>query len=684
MASIQTVGRRRAPGTRVFRTAGVGLNAGVSVSDIGFIGIAKKGPLDKRVECPDFETFEKNFGGYYNSNYLYPSVKAAFEAGENNIGTVHVVRIAGSGAAVASKMLDSYSGASDNTILAQAKSPGAGFTVELNDLKFQAGMTSSLSSGTTSVVLDNVSLVEQGDLIQFNGTGAGATYAFVQNVAVSTKTVTILPPLGMGGGTLTSGTQAYISTVHKSRTTLTSNYSSGTSSLAVLSPGQFFRGQRIYVSDKTNHGTAVVKGINGSNIVLQSPIGSNISASGSFVVSQEFNLDVYEDGILEETHQFLSLEDEAACPNEIDHIEVRLSGELNESKIVVLADQDAEDSTTAQSHLTGFESILAIPITFSNVTLTGGSDGATPTASEWLGTDSVSNPTGIYLFNKTNNVRAIGMPGQTTVSTVKAAQQYCESHPTKGDCQFITDVPLASDDYDEALNYRKVTLAIATPYVELLYPWVYVQHPEAAGSNIQMPLSPFYMGLLSKANTVAGLKQNAAGVIHGVLPGSVLGLTKEIGMTEHGLLNEAGIICAVFSENFGYHIQGVRTLNVIENGFHWANIQHLTNYIQASLHTIGLPFVMLPNTSDTRIRLREAVDRFMKALFDNGEFEPTDNKELAYNVKCDSENNTKPIVNAGNLVCDVSFNGPSPAEVVNFRLGRRDNNTFVSKFSQAA
>lgn len=683
MAGIQTVGRRRAPGTRVFRVGGQdGLNAGVSVSDIGIIGISKKGPLNKRIECSDFETFEKRYGGYYNSNYLYPSVKAAFEAGEPDIGIVHVVRIAGSGACVASAMADSYSGTGDNTALVKARDPGAGFLLQFESLKAQAGLTSSLSSGTTSVTLDNVSLIEQGDLLQFNGATSPATYAMVQNVAVSTKTVTILKPLGMSG-TLTSGTQVYTSTTHKSRTTLTSNYSSGSSSLAVLSAGQFFRGQRIYVSDKTNHGTGIVKGINGSNIVLQSPIGSSINSSGSFVVSQEFDLDVYEDGILTETHPFLSLEDEAACPNDLDHIEQRLSGELNQSNLIELTDQDAEDSLTAQSHLTGFESIIAIPLTFSKKSLTGGSDGATPTVSEWIGTDSVTNPTGIYLFNKTNNVRYMAMPGQTNVSAIKSAQQYCENHITKGDCQFIADVPLANDDYDEALNFRKVSLGISTSYIELLYPWAYVQHPEAPSSNIQMPLSPFYLGLLAKANTTAGLKQNAAGVTYGALPGSVLGLTKEIGSTEHGLLNEAGIIVAVRDENFGFHFHGVRTLNVIQNGFHWANTQHLFNYIQAYLHVLGKPFVMLPNTDDTRIRLRETVEKFLGNLFDNGEFVPADNRSEAYGVKCDKENNTKAVVNAGNLICDISVGTPSPAEIINFRLARRDNKVLVNRFSAA-
>lgn len=676
MANINLVGRRRAPGVKVHRAVGQATSPGVSVSDVGFIGIAKKGPVNKRVECPNFETFEKRFGGFYNNNYLHPSVKAAFDSGA---GIVHVARIVGSGAAVASTMLKSYD-SGENTILVQNRDKGGGFTTEVDVLKASATNTAAFNSGSSTVTLDSVAQFEQGDLVRFGSITGG--YGFVQNVDNSNKTLSFMPLAGMASGSYESGTTVvYTSTRHKARTTLTEAYSSGATVLKVANASQFNRGQRIYISDTVDgHGTAIVKNVNGNNLILASPMVSGISVANSFVVSQEFALDVYEDGVLTESHEFLSMEDESVAPNTIDHIETRISGDNNQSLLVVMTDQDAEDSITPPSHMTDFASIMAIPLTTTKAELTGGADGQTPTTSEWTGVDSSESPTGLYLFNDTNQVRFLAMPGQTNTTAIKAGIEYCEEHSTKGDCQFVADVPLANDEVDEALTFRRVTLAVNNPYCELVYPWFYVQNPEVASSNLQMPPSPFYAGLAAKAARDVGLRQNAAGVEDGSLPSTVLGLLKEVTETEHALLNEAGIIVAKFTPNFGYHFMGARTLSFIQNGFHWANIQHLANYIQASLPQIALPFVMKPNNEDTRERLSEAVYNFMFSLHRNKEFEPVSNPEEAFYVKCDEENNPKDIVNAGNLVCDVGFNGPPPAEIINFRIGRFDGKVTVNRF----
>ncbi len=672
---LQLTGRRRAPGVSINRVAGQPRSAGVSISDVGMIGISKKGPVNKRVLCPDYDTYEKRFGKIYNNNYLTPSVKAHFDSGG---GTLHAVRIVGAGAAAATAYMKAHDN-STATVLVDALDKGGGFLVEVDTLKAQAKITGAVTSGTVAWVFDSVNGFEVGDLVNLGGTASGSVNAFIQSINTSNKTATVLMPVM--SGTFASGTDVYTATRHRTKTSLTQDYASGSASIKVNSSATMFQGQRLYISNTSTHGTSVVKAVNGSTVLLSAPMAVNITATSSFVVSNEFNLQVYEDGILVENQEFLSMEDESVAPNTIEHIEVKLSGDNNQSIFVKLTDSDGEDSLTAPAHLTGFESIMAIPITFSRLSLAGGSDGATPAASDWIGVDTTGSETGLYLFNDTADVRWLAMPGQSDVTACRAGLDYCESHSTKGQCDFVVDMPLASDLLDEALAFRNVTLARSTAFGVLVYPWVYSTHPEVSNTSLTLPPSPFFLGRASAVASSIGLRQAPAGVEDGKLPASVIGLTHTITPPEAGLLEEAGIVPILFIPRFGYSFQGAKTLSAVYNGFEWIPTQAMYNYIAASAAEVAKPFVFKPNNEDTRAKLQTTMQNFLKGMHDNGEFTPTDDPTRAFFVKCDDENNPQDVVDSGNLVCEIGFNAPTPAVFINFAIGRYNGKVTLTQSS---
>ena len=672
-SNINIVGRNRAPGATVNRVASQNRIAGVSVSDGSMVVIAKKGPDDEALVISDYEAYIDRYGDFYNNNYGAPSAKAFFDSGG---GDLHVARIVGSGAAVPGVSLKTYDNATDSVLMV-GRDKGAGFLLEATTLKASAVLSAAVTSSSTDFTVSTIDKFEQGDLLRLGSTEVNATTVFVQDITPSTNTITCLAPSGMTG-TLASGTvNIYCSTRHRVRTTLSANYTSGDATMSVTSAAAMFQGQRLYVSDKTNHGTAVVKSVNGNVITLDASISANITAATSFIVSMEFNLQIKEDGILVENHEYLSMEDEAVAPNNIEHVEVKLAGANNDSLRAVLTDSDGEDSITLQTHMTGFESIHAIPLTQADRMLTGGQDGGTPTPAEWYGVDVSGSETGVYLFNKTNAPRFLCMPGQTDGTAIRTAIDYCQNHDTKGNCSFFIDPPSSDDTVDEIIAFRNVTLQRSSSFSSLPWPWIYIDHPTVTNGTFTMPPAAFYMGRASAVATEVGLRQAPAGVDDGQLPANVKGVVTTISAPEHARLEEAGIIPIVFHSRFGFHFKGAKTLSAIFNGFEWYPTQALYNFIAASLEDAAVPFVFKPNSEETRDRLRSAVDGFMESLHAAGEFSPQSDPTQAFFVKCDSENNPTSVVDSGNLVCDVGFNAPVPAVFINFRVGRYNGKVTV-------
>ncbi len=93
---------------------------GVGVSTGGFIGFAKKGPIDRAELITNFSQFVQKFGSFYRRSFLANAVQAFFAEGGKRC---FVVRVVGMGAVAASRSLDHLEGSA--TLAVDAQSPGA-------------------------------------------------------------------------------------------------------------------------------------------------------------------------------------------------------------------------------------------------------------------------------------------------------------------------------------------------------------------------------------------------------------------------------------------------------------------------------------------------------------------------------------------------------------------------------
>ena len=641
------------PGLYLEEVGGLPRIQGVGVTTAGFVGVARKGPLDKSDLVINWTQFVEKYGSFWNGNFLAYSVKAFFDEGGKR---AYIARIAGSGAAASTKNLKDY-GESNDTFKIDAINEGTwGDNLTVTTLLYTTTTAGAIATGATTVVLASVNNVRKGDLLHIDD-GTNDVQVFVVSINTTTKAITFKAVGTIT--TVTSGATVTCSTSHKTSTTITQSLANGATSVNLASTRNVVKGTRMYFDDGTNNGQVLVTGVNGNTITFGAITLAGTLASGTLAVSMEFNLKVKEDGTVVKVHEYLSMED----TNEVDFIEVRCAGLGNESKHIELTDLDSATS----------DSIKHIPFPVEDINLAGGGDGATPTDNDYIGV-AAAPKTGIYLFDSVDEVNIIATPGIETVAVAGNGYDYCEA---RKDCMYISATPLADDEPLEAQEYRNVELNKDTSYGALYYPWLLITDPENSNNILQMPPEGWVMGEYADVVINRGIHKAPANV---TLRG-VQGLTYKVEDGEQDILNPDGINCIRIFEGEGIRIWGARTLYSVKDGFHYVNVRRLLLYIEESIIESSRWAVFEPNDEALWGKLKRSIEGFLTALWKKGMLFPRTDISRAFYVKCDSELNTQAEVDAGRVNVEIGVNPSKPAEFVIFRVGLWDGGSLISELT---
>ncbi|MDB5057560.1 MAG: tail sheath protein, partial [Chloroflexi bacterium] len=93
------------------------------------------------------------------------------------------------------------------------------------------------------------------------------------------------------------------------------------------------------------------------------------------------------------------------------------------------------------------------------------------------------------------------------------------------------------------------------------------------------------------------------------------------------------------------------------------------NFVRSSL-TIGMQWAVFePNDPDLWLQLRRDVSSFLTRIYMTGALFGATDRE-AFFVKCDSENNTRDTIDAGQVIVDIGIAPTKPAEFVIFRIAQ--------------
>lgn len=200
-------------------------------------------------------------------------------------------------------------------------------------------------------------------------------------------------------------------------------------------------------------------------------------------------------------------------------------------------------------------------------------------------------------------------------------------------------------------------------YAALYFPWVKVD--DASNGNLrEMPPSGHMAGLIARTDLQRGVHRAPANF---VLQG-VKALTLEIDDATQGVLNPLGVNCLRVLTGRGLRVYGARTVSS-DAVWLYLNVRRLLLMIEETIEESNHWAVFEPNNETLRQALTFNLNGFLDTLWRQGAL-AGDSPEAAYQVRCDAENNTPDIVDAGKVIADIAVAPTIPYEFIHLRLGR--------------
>jgi len=545
------------------------------------------------------------------------------------------------------------------SILVRAENPGAwGNSVSIRTIAWQHELRGEVFNGDTKLQLSSIRGVSKGDILYtYDPSFASKRYVgLVTEIDVNAREVSVLPLIDDLVGIIPAGAPVQSCSQHRMSTITMEDLVDGADRITVASVGQLRIGARVVISDGVNLVDVKVTAIDG-NVIRFAPVSlSNTIISGALAVSEEWMVQVLEKGVVKETHQFLSMEEESS-----DYFGVRLSGDTNESLIVELIDLYASPADLWRN----------IPLAVVSLPLEHGQDGATPTDNDFIGSD-VNPRSGMYLLDDVRELNYFCIPGVTTEIVHTEMISYSENRSV---VMCIIDPPRYADLPTEVYNYRMYDLNADSSYVAMYYPWVLERDPINSGATIERPPSGHMAGIYAQVASTRGVHVAPANIVMR----NVLGLTYNVSDGEQDILNPVGINCIREFPGEGIRVWGARTLTSLRDGRHYVPVRRLLNFVKASIKAGNRWVVFQP--IDPRLWAEvEAVNaEFLHSLWTRGMLFPSTDYTKAYFVKCDDETNTIADIRDGRVICEIGINPPFPAEFVIFRIGIWSGGTTIEE-----
>lgn len=659
MGTIQYTDFRK-PGVELMEEQTAPSIAGTSTDIAGMVIACRRGDTDKVMSFSSWEDFVKRCGGgtelgYYGSCYGPFAVREFFREDKGQF--LKAVRVVSAGAEKATNTAKGLDGV-DDTVKVDAKDYGAyGDSVSITTLKYEVETTAPIllnaaeKSGSTTV--NSVVDMTVGDFVVISD-GTTTIRVYVWKIDAATGAIYFREP---AHAEIASGATVQCYGTHLCNTTTAEALVNGATSVLLNDVSGVVIGTVLWI-DKYNAALpayerleVIVTAVSGSRVSFAAVTLSDDIPSGANVVStMEFDLTVKDCGSKVEEISGLSMSD----TNETNFIEVRLSGENNESNYVVLTDLDSSEAVKAH-HIPMCEDMV----------LSGGSDGSAITDSEWLGSSSEPK-TGLYLFDG-EEVDMLAIPGVETQAVIQGGIEYVDA---RQDVQgFIYSHPYADNTPDLVRQHKKFTVNKPSSRAMMYSPWLKVKDPRKSKTvGFWIPPEGHVMAEWAQTSRKKGIHVAPA---NSPLSGTILDLSIKLTNADSAALialNHDGINMIRNFPGKGYRIYGARTCNALQNGFHYVPVRRMLTWIENSVLGFLQDYVFAPNMISTRASAQDVVDDFLYLLWKNKQLVPENSREKAYFVKCDEENNIEESVDLGYFIMDVGVNLPKPAEFVIFRV----------------
>jgi hypothetical protein len=195
-------------------------------------------------------------------------------------------------------------------------------------------------------------------------------------------------------------------------------------------------------------------------------------------------------------------------------------------------------------------------------------------------------------------------------------------------------------------------------YGALYYPWVAQKAADFAGRELFIPPCGAVAGVYARSEQGRGVGKAPANEI---LRGAVE-LEFCLDDEAQSVLNPKGVNCLRIFPGRGLRIWGARTLSLDSLSI-YVNVRRVVLSVIKNIRVNLRWTVFEPNDQQLRDKIKGALVQYLNDLFELGALAGA-NRNEAFFVKCDAENNPPELIDAGQLITEVGFAPERPAEFV--------------------
>jgi phage tail sheath protein FI len=299
-------------------------------------------------------------------------------------------------------------------------------------------------------------------------------------------------------------------------------------------------------------------------------------------------------------------------------------------------------------------------------TLTGGSDGAEPTATDYA--------LALAEIASLEDVSIVAAPGSSAYGVDDDDNPQAIASALIAHAEGRRAYRIAVLDTPPELlptTARTWRGLFDSKYAAMYFPWVVVSNPlarpgrEDIPKEIALPPSGFVSGIYARNDVQRGVhKAPANEVVRGALRFEI-----DVNFAQQELLNPAGVNCLRFFSGRGNRVWGARLISS-DPEWKYVSDRRYFNYLEASIDRSTQWAVFEPNGERLWANIRQTIADFLYNEWRSGALLGTSPDE-AFFVRCDRSTMTQNDLDNGRLICLIGVAIIKPAEFVIFRIGQK-------------
>jgi hypothetical protein len=264
----------------------------------------------------------------------------------------------------------------------------------------------------------------------------------------------------------------------------------------------------------------------------------------------------------------------------------------------------------------------------------GGDSGTAPTSFD------IANAWSVFSNKELYGVNVLINGGHSDPTVQQAMDSLAQS---RGDAVALLDVPSNSQQFQQAINYRNLTLNLNSSYSALFCPDM-LESDNINGKQQYVPFSGWAAALCARTDRVANPSFSIAGLNRGLV--NVLKTRFSYDDGEASAMFKAQVNYTRTFVGQGIALWEQQTMQAKASALSWLSVRRIVNVIKVSLYQFGLYVLQEPNDDFTRRQMVRSFSDYLDTLQNARALN-------SYSVIADASNNSAADANSGVLRCTV-------------------------------